>query len=71
LPLTQIPEDDVSTLVNGQHWVIRSLMFGVTPGDPLTFVTVSLILILISLLAAGLPVLRATKLDPLRTLRSE
>lgn len=49
--------------------VIRSLMFGVTPGDPLTFVAVSSLLILITLVAGGLPALRATKLDPLRALR--
>lgn len=49
--------------------MIRSLMFGVTPSDPLTFVSVSSLLILITLAAAGLPALRATKLDPLRALR--
>ena len=44
---------------------IRSLMFGVTPGDPLTFVAVSAVLIVITLAAGALPALRATKLDPL------
>ena len=49
--------------------LIRSLMFGVTPSDPLTFVAVSLLLIVITLAAGGLPALRATKLDPLKALR--
>ena len=49
--------------------LIRSLMFGITPSDPLTFVAVSSLLLLITLAAAGLPALKATKLDPLRALR--
>ena len=49
--------------------LIRSLMFGVTPSDPPTFIAVSLLLIVITLAAGGLPALRATKLDPLRALR--
>ena len=44
-------------------------MFGVTPSDPLTFVALSLLLIVITLAAGGLPALRATKLDPLKALR--
>jgi len=49
--------------------MIRSLMFGVTPTDPITFVAVSSLLIVVTIAAGGLPALRATKLDPLRALR--
>jgi putative ABC transport system permease protein len=49
--------------------MIRTLMFGVTPSDPLTFVAVSSLLIVVTIAAAGLPALRATKLDPLKALR--
>lgn len=49
--------------------MIQSLMFGVTPSDPITFVAVSSLLIVITIAAGAFPALRATKLDPLRTLR--
>ncbi len=49
--------------------MIRSLMFGVTPNDPFTFVVVSGLLIVMTIAAGGLPALRATKLDPLKALR--
>ena len=49
--------------------MIRSLMFGVAPNDPFTFVVVASLLIVITIAAGGLPALRATKLDPLRALR--
>ena len=49
--------------------MIRSLMFGVTPSDPITFVAVSSLLIVVTIAAGGLPAFRATKLDPVRTLR--
>jgi ABC-type antimicrobial peptide transport system permease subunit len=51
--------------------IIRGLMFGVTPTDPLTFVSVFFLLMLIAMAAGGLPALRATKLDPLKALREE
>jgi len=51
--------------------VIRSLLFGVSPTDPLTFVCVFLFLAGIALLAGYLPARRATRIDPMTALRSE
>lgn len=51
--------------------VIRSLLFGVTPTDTITFIFVSLMLILIALIACSAPARRATRVDPLIALRNE
>ena len=52
------------------HWV-SSLLFGLKPYDPLTFVAASVLLIGISLLASLLPARRASKLNPTVALRYE
>ena len=51
--------------------LMEGLLFGVAPRDPLTFVAVSAILLVIAALASLVPALRAARVDPLEALRSE
>jgi len=50
---------------------LASLLIGIGVYDPVTFLAVPAILIVVSLIACSVPAYRASKLDPLRALRYE
>jgi predicted permease len=51
--------------------IMKTLLFGVSATDPLTFTIIALLLAFVALLACWIPARRATKVDPMTALRSE
>ena len=51
--------------------VLRSLLYEISPGDPVSFVASSLFMAVVALLAAAVPTFRAVSIDPASTLRDE
>ncbi len=55
----------------GSTELMRSLLFGVSAQDPMTFAAVAVLLIFVALLASYIPARRAMRVDPLVGLRYE
>jgi putative ABC transport system permease protein len=51
--------------------LLKGLLFGVTPNDPFTFVSASILLIVIACAACIVPAVRALRVNPVEALRYE
>jgi ABC-type antimicrobial peptide transport system permease subunit len=51
--------------------VLKSMFYGISSTDPLTFIVIPLLLIFVALLACWIPARLATRVDPLVILRNE
>jgi putative ABC transport system permease protein len=51
--------------------VMRGVLYGVTPGDPITYATAAIVLTAVALLACVAPARRATRVDPIMAIRAE
>jgi ABC-type antimicrobial peptide transport system permease subunit len=51
--------------------LVKSLLFGITPYDPLTASIAPIALVIVATLACLLPALRASRVDPIVALRAD
>ena len=60
--------------VSGSWWLARlmaGLLFEVSPRDPAAFIAAPVVLVIVTLVGAWIPTRRATRVDPVRALRTE
>jgi putative ABC transport system permease protein len=60
--------------IAGSWWATRALrafLFGVEPGDPVTFTAAAVLIALASVVACYVPARRALRVDPVIALRAE
>ena len=50
---------------------LRSFLYGIAPGDPVTLILAAIVLTMVSVLATWVPARRASRVDPANTLREE
>ena len=55
----------------GLMQLMKSLLFGISPRDPVTYIVVPVALIMVAALASYLPARRAAAIDPANTLRAD
>lgn len=51
--------------------LLANILYDVSPFDPLTFIAVLLVFVLVTLMASALPAMRATRIQPMEALRYE
>jgi ABC-type antimicrobial peptide transport system permease subunit len=51
--------------------MLTTVLFGVRPLDPLTFASVTIVLMLAAIVSAAGPAWRATRIDPATALRTD
>jgi ABC-type antimicrobial peptide transport system permease subunit len=52
-------------------WVLRSVLYGISSTDPISFLAVGVALTMVALAASYVPARWATRVDPMQALRSE